>query len=253
MAGAWGGLGADAQRAAIAYAHARGALVIVSAGGATDMPYNSMSGAAYGAGVARWAVAHHMDGVDFDMESFEQGLRAQPMSADATINWLVDASRAARAILCPARLIFHAPQAPYFGAVGSDAPNPWTLTTGGYTAVWARAGPAVIDGFLVQFYNQGTGCYTSYTSLVTQANVNGSCPFFPGTSLAEIDAVGVPLNRLVVGKYMLPVDAGTGLVLAPVLGSWLARAAAELGWAPGVMVWTWSLAAGPAWIAAVFP
>ena len=95
--------------------------MIVSAGGATDMPCNYMTGAAYGAGVARWAVENHMDGMDFDMESFE---------ADATINWLVDASLEARAILCPARLLTHAPRPPTSVTSAQTRPTPGRSTRG---------------------------------------------------------------------------------------------------------------------------
>jgi hypothetical protein len=60
-----------------------------------------------------------------------------------TIAWLVDATTAARAALGPSAVITHAPQAPYFGRIGSAQPNPWTLTSGGYSAVYAACGAAI--------------------------------------------------------------------------------------------------------------
>jgi hypothetical protein len=80
--------------------------------------------------------------------------------------------------------------APYFGAIGSAAANPWTLTTGGYSAVYAGAA-AAIDFFNVQFYNQGPTCYTTYNSLFVNSLDGGACPYFSGTSVAEIARYGI--------------------------------------------------------------
>ena len=49
-------------------------------------------------------------GVDFDLESFSSGLAYPPLTADQTIQWIVDASTAARSVLCPMKFVFHAPQ-----------------------------------------------------------------------------------------------------------------------------------------------
>jgi hypothetical protein len=247
-AGAWGALPPAARAATLAYAHSKGAVVLASAGGATDEPYASTPGAAYGQRAAAWAVSAGLDGLDLDLEGFAPGFAYPPLTTAQTVAWLVDASKAARAVLCPWRLLMHAPQAPYFGAPGS--PTSWAGPTGGYTAVWGGTGPGVVDWFGVQAYNQGPGCYTSAAGLFTRSGAD--CPGCPGTSLGEIAGYGVPLNRLVVGKPLVAgVDAGSGWVSAGNLGAYFAQAAAAQGWAGGGFVWQWSASAAPAWAAAV--
>ena len=53
---------------AIAYAHDKGAVVLVSTGGETETPSDS-DPVAYGNYVATWAKTFLMDGVDFDLEN----------------------------------------------------------------------------------------------------------------------------------------------------------------------------------------
>lgn len=60
--GAWGALPAARRQAAIAYAHARGAVVMASLGGSTDHPFSTMSGAQYGRQGAEYALAADLDG-----------------------------------------------------------------------------------------------------------------------------------------------------------------------------------------------
>jgi hypothetical protein len=50
---------------------------------------------------------------------------------------------------------------------------------------------AAIDFFLVQFYNQGPSCYTTYNGLFLNSLDGGACPNFPGTSVAEIARYGL--------------------------------------------------------------
>jgi hypothetical protein len=71
-----------AQRATVmAYAHARNAVVLVAAGGSTELPYASTSGTMYGQRVAAFVTANGLDGVDFDMEEFGPGLVAGGLTA----------------------------------------------------------------------------------------------------------------------------------------------------------------------------
>lgn len=117
----------------------------------------------------------------------------------------------------------------------------------GYSAVYA--GAPTISWFNVQFYNQGGQCYTSYASLFLAANSQESCPTFPGTSVSEIAAYGVPLNKIVctlsflrcihelfiyfiqvVGKYLLTSDASNGFVSASALAGYFLQAYQSLGW-----------------------
>ena len=99
---------------------------------------------------------------------------------------------------------------------------------------------------------QGPTCYTTYASVFTQSNAGGVCPSFPGTSVSEISTYGVPLNRIVVGKPLLPSDAGSGYTPPADLHNWYITAHSTLGWNAGYMTWTWSAASGPAWYQTVF-
>lgn len=70
-----------------------------------------------------------------------------------------------------------------------------------------------------QFYNQGVNCYLTYETVFVQSNAGGACPAFPGTSVSEIVAYGVPLSVIVIGKPLLPADAGSGYIAPATLGS----------------------------------
>jgi chitinase len=176
-----------------------------------------------------WAKSQHLDGVDFDLEDIAAGFTVGGKSTEETINWFVAVSEACRQVLGPDGIITHAPQAPYFGAEGSSA---WTGPTGGYTAIEKRT--SSINFYNIQFYNQGASCYTDYNGLF-----KSSCSTFPGTSVAEIHAAGVPLEKIVVGKPVTLSDAGNGYVEPATLGGWFRQAASELGWNGGLMGWQW--------------
>ena len=94
----------------------------------------------------------------------------------------------------------------------------------------------MIDFYNIQFYNQGDTQYNTYKELFT-----GSTGWFPGTSVKEIIARGVPSKKLVVGKPATQADVmNTGLVSATDLGTWTTRAFNEFGWYAGVMYWQFS-------------
>lgn len=247
---AWEGVDAATQNATMAYVHSQGAVVLASAGGATDEPFTK-DAATFGKAAAQWAVDNQLDGVDFDLENLAPGFTFGALSGAQVVDWMVTATQAARSVLGKDRFVTHAPQAPYFGAVG-DASS-WVGATGGYTAVWAQCMGA-ISWLHVQFYNQGPTCYTSYASLFTASNANGSCPSFPGTSVAEIHSYGIPVQFIVVGKPLTASDSGTGWVNASDLASWVGQAAQPpLRWAAGVFVWSWQTATAAAWIRTVYP
>lgn len=141
---AWAAESADSRAAVLSYAHSQGAVVMLSAGGETDLPYDRPP-EAYGREVANFAVAHGLDGVDFDLEGLDRGCGFRGMSPEQTIQWLVAATLAARDVLGPLRLLTHAPLAPYFGS--PDPPKPgeqrdatsYAGRMGCYTAVYKQA------------------------------------------------------------------------------------------------------------------
>ncbi|KAF7794242.1 hypothetical protein EIP86_005374 [Pleurotus ostreatoroseus] len=118
--------------------------------------------------------------------------------------------------------------------------------------VWA----SLLDShqqYNVQFYNQGTTEYTTCTSLLTSSSTSN-----PGSTLFQIAANGVPLDKLVIGKPAVAADASNGYVdpatLATCVGQtkWrdtdggLFRFCADAG----VVVWQFPDAAA-AWIETV--
>jgi hypothetical protein len=65
-----------------------------------------------------------------------------------------------------------------------------------------------MDSYLVQFYNQGSSTYSSYTSLFVTSD-----GWSVGTSVNEIAAKGIPLSKIAVGKPITQADAAnTGFV-----------------------------------------
>lgn len=249
MLQAWGGLPASTQQAAVSYAHSKGAIVMLTAGGSSEEPYMG-DPTEYGTAAAKYAVAANLDGVDFDLENLSQNCSFNSLTGDEVVAWIVKATQAARAVLGPGGVISHAPQAPYFGAIGGGSGNPWTGTNGCYSAVYSQAS-ADIDFFNVQWYDQGPTCYLTYASVFTQSNAGGTCPSFPGTSIQEIVAYGVPAAKMVLGKPLTAADGGSGFVPAATLHSWIANASSPQAVA-GVMAWSWETTEGPAWIHTVY-
>jgi len=241
----WASLDAATRNATLAAAHAAGAVLLLSAGGASEEPYNRVGGAAYGAAVGATAAALGLDGADFDLENLAPGFNFDPLKGDELVDWFVNATRAARAAMGPAAILTHAPQAPYFGTIG-DAGS-WVGASGGYTAIW-RAASDAIDFFNVQFYNQGS-CYTSYASLFASSEADACV--FPKTSVAELVAMGVDARAIVVGKPLFDADADTGYVDGPTLAAWLRQARNESGFATGAFCWSWAADGGAAWAAEV--
>ena len=248
MAQAWASVDTATKNATIAYAHSKGAVVMVSLGGSTDSPFD-VSASVLGRQVSEWAMTNFIDGVDFDLENLQPGFKTFSQTADQVIQWMIDIAAVTKQLMGSNALVSHAPQAPYFSKIGGGG-NPWPGPSGGYTAVW-KGGH--IDWFNCQFYNQGPTCYTTFTSLFTQSNVQNDCPNFPNTSVAEIAAYGVPYAAIVVGKPLDTSDAGSGWVSASDLHTFVGQGKQMYGWSAGVMNWAWSTAGGPLWIHTVYP
>ena len=68
----WQLLNSSARSTAVEYAHSNGAVLLLSVGGANDMPYDS-DPVYYGQRAAWWANELSLDGVDFDLENVEVG------------------------------------------------------------------------------------------------------------------------------------------------------------------------------------
>jgi len=240
MAQAWAGVDQGTQQSTMQTIHNNGGIVLVSFGGSTDNPYGR-DASTLGTNVANWAVQNNLDGVDFDLENIGGGFIINGMGSQQSIQWFVDITNAARNVLGSNRYISHAPQAPYFGPIGAS--NTWVGSYGGYTAVYQQAN--TIDFFNIQFYNQGSDCYVDYNGLFIS-----SCSDYPSTSVGEIYKAGIPLNKIVVGKYTNPTEASNGWVDPGTLGGWFKTA--PYGWNTGVMGWEWNNQAA-SWIQSIYP
>ncbi|KAI0034112.1 glycoside hydrolase family 18 protein [Vararia minispora EC-137] len=201
-----------------AYA-AAGIKMLVSAFGSTDAPTSTGADPVKTANtMAAWVKQWGLDGIDVDYEDFN----AFNGGTTSAVNWLISFTTQLRAQLPASQyIITHAPVAPWFEKGYSG---------GGYLAVDAAVG-SLIDWYNIQFYNQGGTMYTTCDNLL---NTSGGS--FPGSSLFEIAANGVSLNKLVIGKPAVAGDASTGYVPPATLASCVSQAKAK-GWNGGVMTW----------------
>jgi chitinase len=233
----WDQLGAAGQANALAYVHSKGGCVLMSVGGATDNPY-TLSAASVGSEVANHALANNYDGVDFDLENIAAGFVVG--SVDCA-TWITDVTNAARSVLGTSATITHAPQAPYFGKIGST--TDWTGATGGYTAVEKNS---KVDWYNVQYYNQGSTCYVDYTSLFVTP-----CSTFPDTSIQQVLAnAGMSANKIVIGKPITTADAGSGFLDGASFGALLRQGISNGYQIGGYMGWKWETEA-MTWPAAI--
>jgi len=230
----WHGLGATTQQNVANYIHNKGGRIVVSAAGSEESPYGKYTGTAYGTAVANFAKSNHLDGVDFDLENIGGNFQSGGMSTSQTVQWIADATNAARNILGANAIITHAPQTPYFGTNHGFAD--------GYTKVY-KAAPS-INYLLVQFYNNDGGL-TSFSSIFTSDS---------GGAVMEIANGGVPLNKIVVGKPVASDDADTGYVSPSNLHSFVSQAKSQYGWTGGVMGWVWhDQSTNTNWIKTIYP
>jgi len=250
------------QIATIEKVHALGAVVVVSLGGANDQQWPRYDGYDLGVKIAQWAVTYHLDGVDFDLEHFGT-FAAVNGSEEATVIWFSQLVKGTRSILGSNGVVSFAPLGPWFGPIGTQKCTSsgqknctWVGPSGGMSGVYRNVG-SEIDYFFSQFYNQGA-CYTTEAGLFTESGP--SCTtggaYYPGTSVAEVHATGIPLNKIVIGK---PVDlraAASGYVDPSTLHTWILNSGAPLGWNAGVGIWEWLDVTGSEaipWLKAVYP
>ncbi|KAI9060304.1 glycoside hydrolase family 18 protein [Trametes sanguinea] len=197
-----------------------GISIIVSAFGSSDAPTSTNADPVGTANtMAQWVLDNQLDGIDVDYED----LNAMDARDGKAEKWIVTFTQTLRQKLPKGHyLLTHAPVAPWFSPVFN--------TTGAYVTVDQQAGD-LIDWYNVQFYNQGDGMYTTCDGLL---NTSGS-DFF-GSSLNEIASAGIPLNKLVIGKYASNGDGANGYMDPETLAQCVAQAKQQ-GWNAGVMFW----------------
>ncbi|KAI0794033.1 glycoside hydrolase [Fomes fomentarius] len=208
------------QRAAkkAEYAQA-GISIIASAFGETDKPTTTGADPVGTANTfAQFILDNQLDGIDVDYEDLD----AMNKGDGAAEAWVTTFTQTLRQKLPQGQFILsHAPLAPWL------SPNA-QFAAGAYLTVNKNVG-SMIDWYNIQFYNQGDTQYTDCEGLI---NTSGGT--FPGSSVFEIAANGVDLNKLVIGKPA-PGDATTGIMDPTTLGQCVDQAKAK-GWNAGVMV-----------------
>ncbi|KAF8577414.1 glycoside hydrolase family 18 protein [Ramaria rubella] len=223
----WVEIGASTRSSIKTAYNNAGIKLMVSAFGSTDAPTStSQNPTTLAQTMAAWVKEYDLDGIDVDYEDFNA------VSAGTAASWLVTFTTVLRQNLPEGQyLITHAPIAPWFSA----------STGGPYLTVNSQVG-SLIDWYNVQFYSQGSE-YTTCTGLVTTSG--GS---YPQSSIFEINASGVTLNKIVMGKPATSGDA-SGYV-APATLATCVEQAKNAGWSAGVMVWEYPDAAA-SWIETV--
>ncbi|EIW77021.1 glycoside hydrolase family 18 protein [Coniophora puteana RWD-64-598 SS2] len=179
--------------------------------------------------LAAFVKQYSFDGVDVDYEDFA-AVNKMDGSAET---WLIQFTTELRKQLPAGQFVItHAPVGPWFNAVH--------YKSGAYVTVNKAVG-SLIDWYNVQFYNQGTDYETCDTLFTKSAS---------STSVLQINATGVPLDKIVIGKPALVNSAGEGgFMNTTALASCLTTAKAK-GWNAGVMVWQYPQA-DSTWIQAV--
>ncbi|KAH9856027.1 glycoside hydrolase [Lenzites betulinus] len=231
QAGAFAALSADARAAKKAEYQAAGINIVVSAFGETDKPTTSGADPTSTANtMAQFVVANALDGIDVDYEDLD----AMNKGDGAAEAWVTTFTQTLRQTLPQGQFILtHAPLAPWL------SPNQ-QFAAGAYLTIHKNVG-SMIDWYNIQFYNQGL--YADCDGLL---NTSGGA--FPGSSLFEIAANGVDLNKLVIGKPGGVSDANDGFIDPATLGTCVAQATAK-GWTGGVMAFQFP-SADTTWITA---
>ncbi|KAF8532434.1 glycoside hydrolase superfamily [Gautieria morchelliformis] len=214
---AWSSLSAADRKSLKGQYAAAGIKVMVSAFGGTSAPTTEGVDAAQCAQtMANFVKANDLDGIDIDYEDLSA------FSKGTAVAWIETYMTTLRKTLPVGQFIVsHAPLAPHFSA---------EFLKGPYLQIDQKIG-SLIDFYNVQFYNDGYDVYTDCAGLLTQSPAS-----FPKSSLFEIAASGVSLNKLLIGKPVIDPDASNGYITPQVLGQCVQQAVSKK-WAGGIMGW----------------
>ena len=223
--------------------HKNNTLVLVSAFGATSHPTTEgVDASTAGANLGQFVIDNNLDGVDLDYEDNDA------MESGTAYQWLVDFTNAMLSKLDETGkryVISHAPQAPYF--MDSKYPQNYVNIYNARLSNGATLGSRV-DFFNIQFYNQATSAYSTYQSLFLTSD-----GWATGTAVQQIADKGIPLEKIVVGKPVTPVDAANTGYVAPDALAGIFSEARQSG-APwqttvgGVMTWQFKSDTNGDWI-----
>ena len=262
--------------------------VMVSSGGATDLPtsasyFTTHEPVALAQNIAKQIKAVHIDGIDIDWEddwsNNEPGLTGfgapttRGIGSGPAVQWLITLTKELRKNLpYPDYTITHAPQAPYFNI--------------GYHKVWyAIKDDNNIDWFNVQFYNQGPyyideESLVDCNAIVINPSSPSACPIWNG-SISNIQCASgckpmptgnpgnskcldyspsppcsldthpksIPANKIVVGKPVaMTGDGDSGTVAPDKLLTLLKAGTAKFPNLGGAMGWQWGSDISGLWI-----
>ena len=241
----FGTTGSEIRTSLLNEYHKNGVKILISAFGATSFPTTqNIPATACGENLAQYVIDMQFDGVDLDYEdnaAMEQG---------TAVPWLIEMTEAMlKKFKATGRkyIITHAPQAPYF--IDGKYPKNYVELHQSVLSDGSTVGDN-IDSYLVQFYNQGSSAYSTYTSLF---EVSDGWSY--GTSVQEIANKGIPISKIAVGKPITQADVvNTGFVPAGQLAS-IIQTARQPGnvWANdgdigGVMGWKYQSDRNGDWI-----
>ncbi|KAH8922653.1 glycoside hydrolase family 18 protein [Atractiella rhizophila] len=236
QAAAWTNLDASTRTSILDSYHAAGKKLIVSAFGQTSHPTtDGFDPTTLANQLAAFVKQWNFDGVDVDYEDLNA------MNIGIAEDWLITFQKQLRGQLGDDYIISHAPVGPWFT---TSTPNAGTAfyPGGGYWRVRNEVG-FMIDWYNIQYYNQDVG-YTSCSQLI-----HTSGGWEPGTSILELNARGIPMEKLVLGKPSTPANAGSGYMTAAQLQPCV-QDARNNGWNGGLMLWQYPYE--PSWIANVW-
>lgn len=182
------------NNALIKYVQSQGKKCMLAAGGGTYTPDfgNTDNAREYGLALAKYALDHGYDGVDFDIENIYDFATSLPWLAAATNAASQYASENQKSLI-----ISHAPQAPYFHAQGQA----------GYGQLEAMT-QGCINFYNIQYYNQGNDAYQAYDTFnkIFPKTYDGAAN---NTAIESISANGIPGEKLIVGKPITSADVGS--------------------------------------------
>ncbi|KAF8340778.1 glycoside hydrolase [Amanita rubescens] len=209
---AWADLSPSARAEARHKYHSAGVKLFVSAFGYTDKP-TARDPAQVAEFIAGWAKEYHVDGVDVNFEdedAFKKGVAE---------DWLIAFTIELRARLPREFLISHAHIRQLIlsnSRFGSKA-----YPGGGYIRINKEIGHE-INWYNVQYGHH----YNTPEAILRESGAE-----YPGTSVFQIHAHGVPLSKILIGKSADPRDTPPS-VLAVVL-----EQGKKEGWNGGVAAW----------------
>ena len=257
-------------KAWIATMHQAGKRVMVSSGGATDLPtsasyFTTHEPLALAKNIADQIKAVGIDGIDIDWEddwsNTNPGLTgygaptARGIGIGPAVQWLITLTTQLRNNLpYPRYTITHAPQAPYINI--------------GYNKVWKGIYTNnYLDWFNMQFYNQGShyiddkslvdcniipppapggatpvsACPT-WNGSITDINCAAGCtsPTCPDTCPNTDQSTKIPAYKIIVGKPVKLGDGNSGIVSPDDLVKLLKAGVAKFPYLGGAMGWQWA-------------